>query len=87
VVPLLPGVARRSTEPDSFVVDPRVARFQVVNVFHLLGFRHRRARGDVLVFSRRRPGYRGLRSLPPELEALRPGEPSAGSAAASSPGS
>lgn len=65
---LLPGVARDPLEPDGFLVDPRVARFQVRNVFHLLGFRHERARTDALVFSRRRPGFRGLRPLPPELQ-------------------
>ena len=69
---LLPGVARDPREPDVFLVDPRVARFQVRNVFHLLGFRHERARGEALVFSRRRPGFRGLRPLPSELQGLRP---------------
>jgi hypothetical protein len=47
-----------------------VARFQVRNVFHLLGYRHERARSDALVFSRRRPGFRGLRPLPEELRCL-----------------
>ena len=73
LTPLLPGVRTGSrAEPDCFLVDPRVARFQVRNVFHLLGFRHERARGEALVFSRRRPGFRGLRPLPSELQGLRP---------------
>ena len=70
LAPLLSGVARDPEEPDRFVADAKVARFQVRNIFHLLGFRHERAHGDALVFSRRRPGFRGLRPLPPELSAV-----------------
>jgi hypothetical protein len=47
-----------------------VARWQVVNVFHLFGYRHVRSRGEALVFSRRRSGFRRLEPLPPELLAL-----------------
>jgi hypothetical protein len=67
LVPLLPGVRRHPCEPDRFLVDPAVARWQVVNVFHLFGYRHIREAGDRLVFSRRRPGFRRLEALPPEL--------------------
>jgi len=70
LVPLLPGVRRHPTEPDRFLVDPEVARWQVVNVFHLFGYRHVREVGDRLVFSRRRPGFRRLDALPPELARL-----------------
>lgn len=58
VASLLPGVERHPRCPDSLVVDPRVARFLAVELFHLLGFRKRRARGDRLVFTRRRHDLR-----------------------------
>jgi succinylglutamate desuccinylase len=70
LVPLLPGVRRHEQLPDHFVVDPRVARYQVVNVFHLFGYRHQRTLGEGRVFSRRRPGFRGVRALPEELRPL-----------------
>ena len=70
LAPLLPGVRGDAQEADRFLADPRVARFQVRNMFHLLGYRHERARSDALVFSRRRPGFRGLRPLPAELQGL-----------------
>jgi succinylglutamate desuccinylase len=70
LVPLLPGVRRHPTEPDRFLVDPKVARFQVINVFHLFGYRHVREAGDLLQFSRRRPGFRAAEALPPELAGL-----------------
>jgi succinylglutamate desuccinylase len=73
LVPLLPGVRRHPSEPDRFLVDPDVARWQVVNVFHLFGYRHVREAGDRLVFSRRRPGFRRLDALPPELARLSAG--------------
>ncbi|MHC4819831.1 MAG: hypothetical protein ACYTF8_17430, partial [Planctomycetota bacterium] len=55
-LPWLPGVERHPTQPNALRVDPRVARWPAVEVFHLFGFRRRRAEGDHLVFSRRRPG-------------------------------
>lgn len=62
----LPGVRRDPEERDRLLVDPRVARFQTINLFHLLGYRRVLERGDRLVFSRRRPGHRGVAPL--ELE-------------------
>jgi succinylglutamate desuccinylase len=70
LVPLLPGVRRDATDPDRFLVDPRVARWQVINVFHLLGYRHVRARAGAVLFSRRRPGFRRLDTLPPEIRGV-----------------
>jgi len=52
---LLPGVRRDPDRPRSLRVDPRVARWFVVEVFHLFGFRRHRARDGYLYFSRRRP--------------------------------
>ncbi|MBL8900245.1 MAG: succinylglutamate desuccinylase/aspartoacylase family protein [Planctomycetes bacterium] len=62
VVPLLPGVARDAEEPETLLVDPRIARWWTVEIFHLLGYRRQRARGALLAFSRRRPGH--LPALP-----------------------
>lgn len=70
LVPLLPGVWRDRVDPDRFLADPRVARWQVMNVFHLFGYRHVRSRDEALVFSRRRPDFRRLEALPPELARL-----------------
>lgn len=67
VVPLLPGVRRDPQDPDRYWIDRRVARWQVVNVFHLFGYRHVRPERERLAFSRRRPGFRSLDGLPPEL--------------------
>lgn len=63
LVPLLPGVRRDPEDPQTILVDPRVARWFVTEVFHLLGFRKRRQRGGLLAFTRRvsRPENRRLR--------------------------
>ena len=53
VLPLLPGVAQHPEHDDAFVVDPRVARFFVTEIFHLLGYRRRRPESGKLVFTRR----------------------------------
>jgi succinylglutamate desuccinylase len=73
LIPLLPGVRRDTTDPDRLLVDPGVARWQVVNVFHLFGYRHVRSRDEVLLFSRRRPGFQRLQALPAELTRLAAG--------------
>ena len=52
----LPGVCPHPTLPQTFVVDRRVARWLVRELFHLLGFRRLRGAGDALVFSRRSDG-------------------------------
>jgi succinylglutamate desuccinylase len=67
LAPLLPGIRRDAADPDRLLANPRVARFQRVNVFHLLGYRHVRSQPGALAFARRRPGFRGLRQLPAEL--------------------
>jgi succinylglutamate desuccinylase len=54
LVPLLPGVRRDPDDADTILVDPRVARWLVTELFHLLGFRKERRRGDRLAFTRRR---------------------------------
>lgn len=49
---LLPGVSRHPTRPRTLVVRPP-ARWLVVQVFHLFGYRKRRHHGDVWTFSKR----------------------------------
>jgi succinylglutamate desuccinylase len=52
-VTLLPGVRRDPGDPLTILVDPRVARWFVTELFHLLGFRKERRRGERLAFTRR----------------------------------
>ena len=51
---ILPGVRQHPTDAESLIVNTRVARFFPLQIFHLLGFRKRRWRGNQLVVSRRR---------------------------------
>jgi succinylglutamate desuccinylase len=51
-LPLLPGVRR--VRSDELLVDTRLARLFVREIFHLLGYRRVRPHGDRLVFTRRR---------------------------------
>ncbi len=50
----LPGISRHPTRPGTFVVDRKIARWYTTELLHLLGFRRRRAVGDVILVSRRR---------------------------------
>lgn len=49
----LPGVQRHPADGATFLIDTRIARFFPLQIFHLLGFRKRRWRGNKLVVSRR----------------------------------
>jgi hypothetical protein len=49
----LPGVSVDPTDRNTILVNPAVARWFVTEVFHLLGFRKERQRGDKLAFTRR----------------------------------
>lgn len=50
----LPGVKRSKFDAETFEIDTRIARIFPLQIFHLLGFRKRRWRGNKLVVSRRR---------------------------------
>ncbi len=50
---LLPGVGRDPHNPAGLLVNPRVARWWAIEVFHLFGYRRQRPRGTALAFSRR----------------------------------
>lgn len=53
LLPLLPGVRRQTDAMDTLRVDPRVARWLVLQIFHLLGFRRQGSEDGLLLFSRR----------------------------------
>ena len=55
LLPLLPGVRRARTRPDTFVVSRRVARWLVNEIFHLLGYRRVRETKAHVVFRGRQP--------------------------------
>jgi predicted deacylase len=67
LVRLLPGVARGVADGELLVA---AGRPRAVDVFHLFGYRHERAREGRLVFSRRRPDSAPLADLPSEIHAL-----------------
>lgn len=64
VLPTLPGVFPHPHRPETFLVDPRVARIKVIQIFHLFGYRRMRPEGSMLAFSRRRPDDQGPAALP-----------------------
>lgn len=59
----LPGVEPHPTRAETYLVDPRIARFLVVEIFHLFGYRRIQPEGPRLAFSRRRPDGR-ITALP-----------------------
>lgn len=52
-LPWVPGVHRHPQHPDTLLINPKVARWYVMELFHLLGFRKQRPQGDLLAVSRR----------------------------------
>ncbi|MEC7582739.1 MAG: hypothetical protein VYE77_00345, partial [Planctomycetota bacterium] len=48
-----PGVRRSASDRNTLLVNSRIARWFVTEVFHLLGFRRVRRHGKVLAFTRR----------------------------------
>ncbi len=52
----LPGVRRDPDNEGAFVIDRRIARWEALQFFHLLGFRRRGVAGHRLVMARRRQG-------------------------------
>ncbi len=63
VVRLLPGVRRSKDDPHTILASRRVARWFLVEIFHLLGYRKKRVQGGVMVFTRRYANAEA-RSLP-----------------------
>ncbi len=54
----LPGVNRHPEQASAFIIDRRIARWEALQLFHLLGFRRRGAAERYLVMARRRQGPR-----------------------------
>lgn len=50
ILPLLPGVHRARERHDTYLVDRRIARWLVIQFFHLLGYRRVRGTPNVVVF-------------------------------------
>ena len=65
LLPLLPGVRRHPTDPDALLADPRVARFFLVEIFHLFGFRRGAMEDGKTRFQRRRPDFRKIVPMVP----------------------
>ncbi len=55
---LMPGVRRSRRRPDTLIVDRKVARWYVIEIFHLLGYRKRRETMGHFAFTRRRHDLR-----------------------------
>lgn len=60
ILPWLPGIKRHPERPETFIVNPRRARWLVTEIFHLLGFRRQRTEGAQLLVSRRPHDVRSL---------------------------
>jgi succinylglutamate desuccinylase len=60
---LLPGVARHPRDSDTLIVNTLVARLFPLQILHLLGFRKRRRKGNLLEVSRRRHSSRPAKVL------------------------
>jgi succinylglutamate desuccinylase len=54
LAPWLPGVRRHPERRDTLVVNRRIARFGVREIFHLLGYRIEASRGEKMIVRRRR---------------------------------
>ncbi|KAA3608648.1 MAG: hypothetical protein DWQ01_11125 [Planctomycetota bacterium] len=68
LAPYLPGVKAHPWKPDTYMINRRIARWLVVEIFHLLGFRKRRPEFGKMVVSRRRYDMRSP-DLPKPAEA------------------
>ncbi len=53
VLSWLPGIHRDPERSETFIVNPKIARWFVIEVFHLLGFRRQRETEGKLIVSRR----------------------------------
>ena len=53
LLPWLPGIRRHPDRSETLIVNPAIARWFVVEIFHLLGFRRQRTEEGKLIVSRR----------------------------------
>ncbi len=54
VAPLLPGIKKNPANPLELVINKRVARWLVIEILHLLGYRKKRQEGDCLIVTGRK---------------------------------
>ena len=59
LITLLPGIHRHPTSPNQIIADRRIARWRVLEIFHLLGYRRIRSHGEQLLLTRRGFDLRG----------------------------
>jgi hypothetical protein len=52
-LPLLPGIRRNKMKLEAYNIDKNIARFRVISLLHLLGFRKVQDNGNTLTMSRR----------------------------------
>lgn len=50
---ILPGINKNPNEPSSYIINTNIARFLVMNIFHLFGYRRERKEGKTIIVSRR----------------------------------
>jgi succinylglutamate desuccinylase len=60
LLPWLPGIKRHPERSETLIVNPRLARWFVTEIFHLLGFRRQRTENGLLLVSRRPHDVRSL---------------------------
>jgi len=53
ILPLLPGITRNPEATNEFIINQRIARWYVVEIFHLLGYRKKRVEGERLIVTKR----------------------------------
>ena len=50
---ILPGINKNPDESSSYIINLKIARFGVMNVFHLFGYRREKKEGKTIIVSRR----------------------------------
>lgn len=62
---LLPGIKKNPEESSSYIINTKIARFMVMNIFHLFGYRREKKEGNTIIVSRRE--YDSKSPTPKEL--------------------
>ena len=59
IIPILPGIQRSPESATEFIVNRKIARWLVIEIFHLLGYRRKRIENGKLVVTRRKFDFHG----------------------------
>ncbi len=59
LLPFLPGISQNPSAPFELQVNPTIARWHMLEIFHLLGYRRARIEGRRLIFMKRRYDIHG----------------------------